>query len=109
MIVALLAAAVTAAPPVLIENGERPAYEAMLNKEALDADATFGGQPCPQTERLKVVGCGRSTIVNINVGRFGGSPPWKMVAGVPGDSRASFLLQQSTWPQAVAEAQADIP
>jgi hypothetical protein len=98
----------------------------MLAQQVRAADATFGGSPCdtakvevisvtpwkvmdqPEVvvwrERVRVAGCGRTSIENVNVGRLGGSPPWRMATGLPGDSLADMNLQQGTYPAAVAQA-----
>lgn len=134
MIVELLAAAATAASglgPVLVRPGERAAYEAQLSDQAREADALFGGGACREAkvqhvsteavkigdkpdfaaahERVRVTGCGRSTLENVHVGRFGGSPPWQMSAGLPGASLADMLLQQNAWPAALARAREGLP
>lgn len=127
----ILAAAIVTTPPQAVLAGERPAYDAMLKTQALASDSQFAGSACPSAttsvvsseavaisdrpdfaarrERVKVTGCGRSSIQNINVGRFGGDPPWRMSVGLPGDSLADMQLQQSTAPAAIAQARTDIP
>jgi hypothetical protein len=132
MLVGLFLAAAIGSPPIAaVHTDELAAYESMLLKAARDADANFAGSPCPDAtvehvarqpvkiadhpdfaalnERLKVTGCGRSTTQNVHVGRFGGSPPWRMVVGLPGDSMADMPLQQSTLPAALAQARVEAP
>ncbi|MBV9994871.1 MAG: hypothetical protein JO127_06630 [Caulobacteraceae bacterium] len=129
----ILAAAAVAAPPTdAVRPEERPAYEAMLAVKAREAERTYSGSACESAkvrrlgaqlvvsvadhpelmlwrERVKVSGCGRSSIQNINVGRTGGSPPWRMAAGLPGDSLADMTLQQNAYPAAITEARASVP
>lgn len=132
MIVELLAAAAAAASgPVLVQPQERAAYEALLADQARAADALFGGAPCSQAkvehvstevvkigdrpdfaaahERVRVTGCGRRTLENFHVGRFGGSPPWQMAPGLPGESLADMRLQQSAWPDVRARVREGLP
>lgn len=131
LIVAAVAGQAPGAAPVMVLPGERPTYEALLAREARAADARFAATTCPDAavqlietrpitiasqpdfaaaiERVKVTGCGRSTIENLHVGRFGGSPPWRMVASLPGDSIAEISLQESAAPQALAEARVELP
>src|SRR5579872_3691965 len=98
--IGILAAAVVAAttlPPGAVLPGEQGAYDAMIAEQARAADATFGGSPCgdagvevvavvpwtvvdhPDTvfwrEKVRVTGCGRKSVENLNVRRMGGSPP----------------------------------
>jgi len=127
----ILAAALAGPPEALVHIDEAAAYETLLTKMARDADAEFAGSACPGAsvehyerqpikigdrpdlaamhERLKLTGCGRDTIQNINVVRFGGAPPWRMVFGVPGESNADMMLQMSAMPAAVANARAGMP
>jgi hypothetical protein len=128
----LLAAAVVAVPP---QNGvhpdERAAYDALLDGAARAADKTFSGAACDDAkvevveiipwkitdhpdlvvwkERVRVTGCGHSSIENINVGRVGGAPPWRMSTGLPGESLADMTLQQSTLTDAAAAAREGLP
>jgi hypothetical protein len=105
---------------------EQAAYDTMLAQQARAADATFSGSPCDDAKidvtavvpgkiadrpdlivwrvKVRVVGCGRASTENVNVGRFGGSPPWRMTTGLPGDSLADMNLQQSALPSAAAQA-----
>jgi hypothetical protein len=128
----LAAAASLVAPPTnAVHADELATYETLLTKQALDADTNFGGSPCSNAlvehvstdavkiedhpdlpvllERLKVTGCGRTSVQNIHVGRFGGSPPWQMVEALPGESLADMNLQGSTFPAAVAQARVELP
>jgi len=123
----LLVAALTTLPPqggVLL--GEAAAYDAMLASQARAANNVFAGSACADAkvevvsirpwkiadhpdlivwrEKVRVTGCGHTTIENINIGRVGGSPPWRMTTGLPGDSLADMSLQASTFPAATAEA-----
>ncbi|MBL8556921.1 MAG: hypothetical protein JNL41_21800 [Phenylobacterium sp.] len=132
MIAAVLAAALAALPDGLVQDGEAAAYESMILRTARAADASFSGAPpCEAAgiehlwrqpvkiadrpdflavrERVKLTGCGRSSVQNLNVGRTGGSPPWRMTFGLPGESFADMPLQQSTLPAAMAQAAVDLP
>jgi hypothetical protein len=132
MVVASFAAVVFAASvPVLVLDTERATYLEALNRVAIQAEAQFAGQPCPTAkaepisredvkigdrpelaaarERVRVTGCGRSSVENINVARLGGSPPWKMNYGLPGGSLADMNLQNSAWPQVLSQAAANLP
>jgi hypothetical protein len=129
-----LAAAVAAASampaPVLVQPQEHATYEALVIRAALDANSRFQGA-CPDAkaehigskpivirdhpdtafaqERVRVTGCGHVSVENINSGRMGGDPPWRLFALLPGDSIADASLQETTAPQAVATARTDIP
>jgi hypothetical protein len=128
----ILAVTVMSSPSLsVVGRDERGAYETMLAKQARDADTRFAGSPCDDAavatlstkvvkipenpripvlqEKVSVKGCGRSTVQNITVVRFGGSPPWRMAATLPGDSLADMQLQQGVWPKLVAQAQLDLP
>ena len=50
----ILAAAVSAAGPVLVQPGERPAYDALVRKTVLEAADTFRGSACPDA-RVEVI------------------------------------------------------
>jgi hypothetical protein len=125
----VIAAAVLAAvtlPPGGVLPTEQSTYDSMLAEQARAADATFSGSPCDVAtvevvavtpwkindrpdllvwrEKVRVAGCGRMSVENVNVGRLGGSPPWRMTSGLPGDSLADMNLQQNTYPAAVAQA-----
>ena len=118
-------------PPIAVVHADEQAvYAAFLTQRALEADARFGGGACSDavvadvsttviaiadrpeiaamSEKVRVTGCGRSTTQNINVGRMGGSPPWLVSAGLPGESLANLPLQQSVLPQALTQAHVDI-
>jgi hypothetical protein len=120
------AAIVTALPPGGVLANEQPAFQEMLAKQARAADAAFAGSSCEDAnvepisimpwkidehpdlvvwrEKVRVTGCGRTAIENINVGRLGGSLPWRMTNGLPGDTLAEMPLQQNTLPAAIAKA-----
>lgn len=125
----VIAAAVLAAaspPPGGVLPAEQSTYDVMLTEQAQTADAMFNGSRCHDAkvnvvaltpwkitdhpdlivwrEKVRVTGCGRTSVENVNVGRFGGSPPWRITSGLPGDSLADMNLQQSTYPAAVAQA-----
>jgi len=128
----LLAAAVVAVPPPDgVHPDERPTYDEMLANAVRAADKSFAGSACDDAkvevvsiapwkitdhpdlvvwrERVRVTGCGRSSIENVNVGRMGGNPPWRMTTGLPGESLADMTLQQTTFPGAAAAARAGLP
>jgi hypothetical protein len=132
MLGALIAVAIAAPPAKVVHPDERPAFEALIRTTALDAEAQYGGVPiCAEAKvepvsvelvkvdghpdiaavraRVRVTGCGRSSIQNVNAVRLSGSPPWRMAAAVPGDSLADPGLQQNLWPILLAEAGADVP
>jgi len=132
MLAALIAVAIAAPPAKVVHPAERAAFEALLRTTALDADAKYGGVPiCAEAKvepvsvqlvnvdghpdiaavraRVRVTGCGRSTLQNVDAIRLAGSPPWRMAAAVPGDSLADPGLQQNLWPILLAEAGADLP
>jgi hypothetical protein len=97
---------------------ERAAYLEDLRRVALEADAYFGGAPCPAVTveqvglrmfvftsapnvvgwevRLRVTGCGRTTTQNVIFGRWGGARPWDHHIQVPGESLADVLEQSWT-------------
>jgi hypothetical protein len=126
----LLAGAVATPEPVLVRPDERAAYQPLLDETAYAAFRMFqgdckdvvaqhvsttpiriGDRPdlAAATVRVKVTGCGRSAVENLHVVRMGGAPPWKMVFGLPGESNASFPLQQSSLQQAAVAAHVDLP
>ncbi|HEY5071240.1 MAG TPA: hypothetical protein VII63_04330 [Caulobacteraceae bacterium] len=127
-----MAAAIAASPPqggVLPD--ERRTYDAMLAAQVRAANNTFTGSACDTAkvevvsitpwkitdhpewivwrERVRVTGCGHSSIENVNMGRMGGTPLWRMTTGLPGESLADMPLQESTYPAAGAEARDDLP
>jgi hypothetical protein len=127
----LMAAAMAAAPPVVgVHPDERPTYEKMLTKEAQEAEV-FAGSPCPTAtvehvstapwmipnypvlpgwiEHLRVTGCGRTSDLTVWAGRPGGSPPWHLVAGLPGEGLADPVLQRAAFPAAIADARSGLP
>jgi hypothetical protein len=127
----ILAAALTAAPPqggvLPIEQGD---YDAMLSSQARAANDLFSGAPCAEAkvetgsikpgritgspevivwrEKVRVTGCGHTSVENVNIGRLGGTPPWRMTTGLPGESLAEMNLQGSTLPAATAQARAGL-
>ena len=120
-----LAAEMTMVDLQLVAPTERVAFAALLRSHALDADARYSGSRCDdakaeliheervkigdqphlaaERDKVRLVGCGRTHVENIAVARLGGDPPWKMVAGLPGDSLAEMPLQQSATSQVIAE------
>jgi hypothetical protein len=132
MVVAATTLASAASPPAdAVHPDELVAYEAMLTKQALDADANFGWAGCANAkvehvstlpvkvddhpdlpvllERLRVTGCGHTSVENIHVGRFGGTPPWRMVTALPGESLADMNLQSSALPAVITQVQSELP
>jgi hypothetical protein len=127
----LLAAAVVAAiPSGGVQPEEKAAYDAMLASQALAADKTFSGacdgakvevvsimpwkiadhpELIVWREQVRVTGCGHSSVENVNVGRVGGTPPWRMTTGLPGETLADMTLQGTTFPAAAAQAKAGLP
>ena len=133
MPIGLLVAAVIAASPPSggVLSNEQVVYDKMLATQVIAADRAFGGLSCDDAktevvgitpwkitdhpdvivwrERVRVSGCGRSSVENVNVGRMGGDPPWRMTTGLPGETLTDMTLQQSTLPSAAAQARADLP
>lgn len=129
MLAALVAA--TTIPSGGVKSGEEANYDRMLTEQARSADATYSGAACEDSkvevtsitpwkitdspdlivwrEKVRVAGCGRSSVENLNIGRLGGSPPWRMTSGLPGDSIAEMNLQRSALPAAVNQARAGFP
>jgi hypothetical protein len=127
----LAAALVASLPQGGVLPGEQVDYDAMLAGQARGAFRTFVGSSCDDAkvdvvsikpwkildhpslivwrEKVRVTGCGHSSIENVNVGRVGGTPPWKMTSGLPGESLADMNLQSSTFPAAEAQAKASLP
>jgi len=129
---ALIAVALSAPPAGLVAASERSAFEAVVRTAALEADAKYGGaQICAEASveplsvelikipghpdikaarvRVRVNGCGRSSVENVNAIRLTGTPPWRMLAGAPGESLADVGLQQNLWPIVLAAAGAQAP
>jgi len=123
----LLAAALTASiPQGGVLPGEAAAYDAMLASAARSANDSFAGSACPDArvevvsispvriadqpklvawrDKVRVSGCGKAAIQNVNIGRVGGSPPWRMSTGLPGESLADMNLQASAFQAAAAQA-----
>lgn len=133
MQISLVAAAIVAASPPSggVLPNEQAAYDKLLVAQAVAADRSFSTSPCDDIktevvaitpwkiteqpelivwrEKVRVSGCGRGAVENINVGRVGGDPPWRMTSGLPGESLADMTLQQSAIPKAAAAARADLP
>lgn len=131
MIASVVAATLALSAPILVQPSEGEVYEAQLVRTARDTDAFFAGSVCPNSkvehiereavkildhpdfaaarEHLRVTGCGRSIVHTISVGRTGGNPPWRMIAGLPGVSLAEASLMQSAFPAASAQTLADLP
>ncbi len=129
---ALIAVALSAPPAAVVLPKERAEFEAVVRTAALGADAKYGGgricaeanvepQSVEQVKvtdhpdiraarvRVRVSGCGRTTVENVLALRLAGTPPWRMVAGAPGDSLADLALQQNLWPIVLAAAGAQAP
>ncbi|HXQ11649.1 MAG TPA: hypothetical protein VN805_11705 [Caulobacteraceae bacterium] len=129
---AMIAVAIAAPPAKVVHPEERPAFEALIRMTALGSEAQYGGVAiCAEAKvepvslelvdiagrpdiaavraRVRVTGCGRSSVQNVNAVRVAGAPPWRMAAAVPGDSLADPGLQQNLWPILLAEAGADVP
>jgi hypothetical protein len=103
----------------------------MLAAQVRAADQSFSGSACagakidvisiapvkvvdqPQViawrEKVRLAGCDRSAVENLNIGRLGGAPPWRMTSSLPGDSLASATLQQTTLAAAVAQTRVGLP
>jgi hypothetical protein len=127
----LMAAAVLASPPPGgVLAGETAHYDAMAAAEARAADRRFSGSDCPDAkvetvsftesklvenprliawrEKVRVTGCGHSAVENINVARLGDEPPWRMAAGLPGETYTDTVLQSVVFPAAIAQAKIDL-
>lgn len=122
---AAAALAVAAPPTGGVFPAEQAAYDAMVADQARSAEARFSGSRCGDARvevvevkpaaladnpdmlvwrtKVRVDGCGRSSVQNLNVGRFTGAPPWLMTSGLPGDSLAETGLQEGVYKAAVAE------
>lgn len=113
MIASLFAAlALQVAPekPPLVLLGEEAAYAEQVRALALTAVAEFTGEPCPGAtvtpirsvpmnaeenpadlpsafERMRVEGCGRSTIQNVGIIRRAPTETWSMWMEYPGETR----------------------
>jgi hypothetical protein len=132
VVAALVAVALTLPSERVVRPAERSAFEAMVRMTALGAEAKYSGAPiCASAnvealssevakipghpdvgalhERVRVSGCGRSSVQNVNVIRFASRPPWRMAAALPGDSLADLGLQQTLWPIVLAEAGEAVP
>jgi hypothetical protein len=132
VVAAFVAVALTLPSERVVRPAERAAFEAMVRITALGADAKYSGAPIcaaagvealsseavkvpghPEVgalhERVRVSGCGRSSIQNVNVIRFAGRQPWRMAAALPGESLADMGLQQTLWPIVLAEAGEAVP
>lgn len=125
LLLSLVAAAASAPPPEGVRPDEKAAYGVLLRKEALAADAEFNGacadaktehvstlpwkladQPATPVwrEKVRVTGCGRTAIENINVARLGGASTWRLVHGLPGDTLLVDLQPQRVALNAALEA-----
>jgi hypothetical protein len=132
MLGALIAVVLAGLPATVVHPAERAAFEAMLRLTALGADAKYGGAPiCTEATvepvsvdlidigghpdiaaahaRVKVNGCGRSSVQNVSVARVAAGPPWLMAAAAPGDSLADPALQNDLLPILLAEGSAEVP
>ena len=129
---ALIAVALAAPPATVVLPSERAVFESVVRSTALDAQAKYGGGPiCAEADveplsvqlvklpghpdvkavrvRVRVAGCGRNTIENVDAIRLIGNPPWRTAAGAPGDSLADLGLQQNLWPIVLADGAAEGP
>jgi hypothetical protein len=124
----LLAGAVAAPEPVLVQPNERADYQAMLDNTARTANRSLwadckdttlehlsttpirGDRPdiAAARERVKVTGCGHSAVENINVVRFGPTS-WAVTFGLPGESHANYQVQITALPQIIAGIRKDLP
>lgn len=128
MPIGLLIAAAVAASPLQggVLPGETNRYDAMVAAEARAADRRFSGEACPDAtvemvstaeaklidnprlvawrQRVRVTGCGHSSVENISVARSGDEPPWRMAAGLPGETYTDTILQGTVYPAAFAQA-----
>ncbi|WP_146217997.1 hypothetical protein [Caulobacter sp. D5] len=127
---AAAALAVAGPPSGGVLPAEQAAYDAMIIEQAKIADARFNGSRCDAAqvevvsirpwkitsrpdmivwrEKVRVAGCGRTSVENLNIGRFEGTPPWRMTSGLPGDSLAEVDLQEWTYKAAVDEVFQDL-
>eukprot|EP01030_Chromulinospumella_sphaerica_P018649 gene18649-18519_t len=126
----LFAAAIVATPPGGVLPEEKAAFDSMATAQALAADATFSGGACADArveplsvtpvkiadqpelvvwrEKVRVTGCGRSAVHNLNIARVGGAT-WRMTYGLPGETLTGMQLQGTAFPAALAQAKADLP
>jgi hypothetical protein len=128
----ILAAAMALTPPQGgVRPDERSAYDAMVAAQARAANASFTGSACDDAkvevvsitpghiandpnlivwrEKVRVTGCGHSAVENLNIGRTGGDPPWRMTTGLPGSTLADMTLQASTFSEAVKRLSEVLP
>ena len=125
------AALAVATPPGGVLPDEKAAFDAMVSAQALAAFATFSGGACDEAqveplsvapvkiadkpelvvwrEKLRVTGCGRSAVENLNIARVGGAATWRMTFGLPGETLTDMQLQGSAFPAALAQARVDLP
>lgn len=130
MSIGLLAAAVVtvATPQGGVLPGEQVAYDKELAAKARLADQTFMGW-CANTavqalsatpwsfpdlpgkvtwrEKVRVSGCGHSSLENLNVARTGGAAPWWMTFDLPGQSLAGLGVQRDAFHAAATNVKAE--
>jgi hypothetical protein len=128
----LVAVAIAVSPPQGgVLAGETAQYEALVAGQVRAADKNFTGSDCPGSkvevvsvipvkvvdqpeliawrQKVRVTGCGHSSIENINVGRIGGAPPWRMKTGLPGETYTDMTFQSSVVPLAIDQARGGLP
>lgn len=114
-------------PTNVVPSGQEAAYAEFLRVQAIYSDWERSGVRCDEAvisdistepldapgvqaifERVRLEGCGRSSIQNIDVGYFGGSTPWKIRARLPGDTRFPVHLQEDFLIDAISSAGAGL-
>lgn len=104
----------SARPDPFVLPGEQAAYEEFLRRQALGSQQRWTGERCEtatiseissqplerdqfpvRRERLRLVGCGRATIINLDVARLGGTPAWRIRDSAPGETRLYKEIQDA--------------
>lgn len=115
----LLAAVVlqlSARPDPFVLPGEQAAYEQFLRGQALGSQKRWTGERCETAtmsemsskplesdgipvwrERIRLAGCGKATIINLDVARLGGTPAWRIRDSVPGETRLYKEIQEALY------------
>ena len=111
---AALALQLAPRPADLVHASEEAAYAEFLRRQAIGAANRWTGERCESAtiadvstismstpelpvarERLRLEGCGKISIQNLDVARFEGDPRWKIRDGVPGETRIPLEGQEA--------------
>ena len=101
-------------PDPFVLPGEQAAYEQFLRGQALGSQKRWTGERCEtavmsemssqplesdgipvRRERVRLSGCGKATIINLDVARLGGTPAWRIRDSVPGETRLYRDIQEA--------------